>query len=60
MASTDVNIPISAVMSRVTVNVRITGAMTARWRVTAGVKLILLAARVMGCGISIEFPPREV
>jgi len=56
MASTEVNVPISKLMSDVTMNVNLTGVRTWRVRVWLGIQLLKLAGRIIGCGIHIEGP----
>jgi hypothetical protein len=54
MASTSMNLPASAAMRNVTMNVRVTGLRTLRVRMWFAGKLLLLAAWVAGCGIEID------
>jgi hypothetical protein len=56
MATTigEVNVPMSEVMSGLTLNVRITGMKIAKVRLWLGVQLLKLATLVMGCGIGVS------
>jgi hypothetical protein len=59
MANTTVTIPASDFTKHVTLHVRVTGlaVWNVRWRVAR--QLLLLAARVAGCGITVDVVPRE-
>lgn len=50
----EVNVPMSEVMSGLTLNVRITGMKITKARLWLGEQLLKLAALVMGCGIEIS------
>ena len=56
MASTHVKIPIGPLMRRATICVDVTGVRTWRLRLWVGMRLIALAAIVMGCGIRFDRP----
>lgn len=56
MASSEMKMPISRAMSFLVINVKLTGVRGWRVRVWLGLKLMTLAARVIGCGIHIEGP----
>lgn len=60
MANSGVKVPMSDLMRRMTVNVTITGLAIARWRLWIGMHIIRLAVCVIGCGLKIEPPTREV
>ncbi len=60
MANSGMNVPMSDLMRRMTVNVTITGLTVARWRLWMGTHIIRLAVRVIGCGLKIELTSREV
>ena len=56
MASTNLTLPVSDVLRRCTLNVRVrlTGLRIFALRVWLGTRLIRLAALVLGCNIAIE------
>lgn len=49
-----IDVPMSSLMGRLTLNVRITGVAANRARVAIGSQLIKLAAWVMGVGVHVE------
>jgi hypothetical protein len=54
MADLNARLPMSSVMKDVVLHVDMTGVTTWRIRVWLGTKLIVLAARVMGCGMCFQ------
>lgn len=55
------NVHVPSLMNAVTMNVTLTGVREWRIRLWLGVKLITLAARVIGCGIVVDqaLTPRD-
>jgi hypothetical protein len=54
MADTSVNIPVSRVMHKITMQVNVTGMKTWRVRMWLGVQTMKLAALIMGCNIEVK------
>lgn len=54
MATTNIMVPMAMVMKNMTMNVTIKGVRLHRFRIWAGVQLMRLAARVIGCGFNVN------
>ena len=54
MAKTEVNIPMQRLVGHMTITVNVTGVRAARMRLWIGIRLIRLAALIIGCGIKVD------
>lgn len=54
MADTSVNVPVSRVMHKITMQVNVTGMHTWRVRMWLGIQTLKLAALIMGCAIEVK------
>lgn len=55
MADSNVTVKASELMNRITINCRLTGIRGLSARIRIGIVFIKLAARIMGCGIKVDF-----
>lgn len=54
MVTGPIKVPIQPLMHHITLNVQVTGQTTWRIRQWLGIKLLVLAARVMGCNLQVD------
>jgi|HubBroStandDraft_6_1064221.scaffolds.fasta_scaffold880552_2 hypothetical protein len=50
----EVTFNVNEAMKQTTMEVKLTGARSLAWRIRIGILLIRTAARVMGCGVTVE------